>query len=144
MPLFTHVGFTRELASAVHAGKLYGHGEYAGVSHALNGPHLYEGAQFTALCGKRVTADHDGESLSVTPSVDSKGVTCKRCLKLLQPQTIRVEIRIDAEQFGQLKRLLPLLDDPTWEWKDYARTCAQIGFNERLATRAQQLLTEST
>lgn len=80
---FTHVGFRREMASKVHRGKLYGHGDYAGAVHALNGTkNTYDGARYMAVCGKEVMAesDHHGD-FNVVPG--SAGVTCKKCQKLM-------------------------------------------------------------
>jgi hypothetical protein len=83
--MYTHVGYSREL-SGTHTGRLYGHGDYRGVSHALSGAALYSGACFTALCGKTVTADHDGDSFNIAPATDDSGagVMCKRCMRLIE------------------------------------------------------------
>jgi hypothetical protein len=84
MTTFTHVGFTRAVGH-VHAARLYGHADYRGRAHALNGvSQPYSGAVYAAVCGERVTADHDGESFNVWPAADGVGVRCKRCLKIIR------------------------------------------------------------
>jgi hypothetical protein len=80
--LYTHVGYRRQVGH-VHTGRLYGHADYRGKSHALGGgANIYSGAVYTALCGETVVADDDGYSLNVRPAPDENGkeVGCKRCL----------------------------------------------------------------
>jgi hypothetical protein len=84
--VYTHVGYRRNL-SGTHTGGLYGHGEYRGRSHALTGDsNIYSGAGYKGLCGASVTADHDGHGFNVAAAPDEigKGVTCRRCLRVIR------------------------------------------------------------
>lgn len=80
---FTHIGGLA-FTGHIHAAKLYGHGDYNGKRHALNGPQTpYEGAKYKAICGKAITAQDDGNSLSVWAGTDAAKVTCRACRKKL-------------------------------------------------------------
>lgn len=84
---YTHTGYHRQ-AGHVHTGRLYGHKDYRGKRHALNGtPRTYSGAVYTALCGEKIVAEHDGESFNVEPTAETNGdyVRCRRCLRILFP-----------------------------------------------------------
>lgn len=83
MAAHTHTGYRRE-TGYIHSNRLYGHADYKGKIHALNGAaHTYSGAMYTALCGKTVSAEHDGERFNIAPAAEGWRVTCKRCLKAL-------------------------------------------------------------
>ena len=84
--LYSHVGYRREVGH-VHTGRLYGHKDYTGRRHALNGgANLFSGAGYRSLCGEYVCADHDGYSFNVLPAEgqDGAGVSCKRCLRKIK------------------------------------------------------------
>jgi hypothetical protein len=84
IPNYTHVGYLRE-TSHVHTGRLYGHADYRGRSHALNGTaNTYSGAVYRSLCGREVIAEHDGESFNVRPSSGQEYVSCARCRKAIK------------------------------------------------------------
>ena len=84
MATHTHIGFSREVGH-VHSGRLYGHADYRGKTHALNGcSNIYSGAGYKALCGKIVVADHDGYSFNVSTASDEDYISCKKCRRLVQ------------------------------------------------------------
>lgn len=61
-------------------------------------------------------------------------------------QTFSVTIRVDAEQVEKLKLLTADLNAQGGtfkDWKDYARTCAEIGFQEWLKVREPTACIES-
>ena len=106
MPIYTHFGFRPEVGY-VHSGRLYGHADYRGVSHACNGtPNTYSGAEYRSLCGKIVVADHDGERFNVVPATDDSGagVQCKRCKAVIAKEQKRRRVaeacRCGEESFG--------------------------------------------
>lgn len=83
---YTHTGF-RPFTGHIHAARLYGHGDYQGKRHALNGPATpYEGAEYTALCGASIRAYDDGNQLCVQPveKFPTAKITCKRCAKIIE------------------------------------------------------------
>ena len=87
--MHTHVGY-RDIGY-IHGPRLYGHADYRGKRHALNGgENIYSGAVYTALCGVHVAAKHDGERFNVwaTPKGmgPMAGVTCKRCLAIAKAE----------------------------------------------------------
>lgn len=81
LAFYTHTAYRRTVGN-VHAGRLYGHKDYRGKTHAVNGSaNIYSGEGYRALCGEFIAADHDGYGFNVHPATDENGagVTCKRC-----------------------------------------------------------------
>ena len=79
--MHTHIGHRRAIGR-IHSGRLFGHRDYSGVTHALTGPALpYDGARYTALCGKSVEADYDGAPCNVRSETGIQFVTCRQCRK---------------------------------------------------------------
>jgi hypothetical protein len=83
-PGYTHTGF-RPFTGHIHAARLYGHADYRGKRHALNGPSRpYEGARYIAICGASVVCGDDGElTVQSVEKLPTAVITCKRCAKLL-------------------------------------------------------------
>jgi hypothetical protein len=90
LAFYTHVGY-EAMTGYVHGPRLFGHADYRGKSHALNGSATaYEGALYRSLCGRTIRADEDMQHgcLSVRKADDENGsgVSCKRCRRAIEKQ----------------------------------------------------------
>lgn len=97
MTTYTHVGFRRE-TGRIHGASLYGHADYSGTRHALNGTaNTFSGATYKALCGKVVIAEHDGERFNVLPATEGNGVnvSCKRCKAVLLAARLAARLALE-------------------------------------------------
>jgi hypothetical protein len=83
---YTHTGY-RPTTGHVHAGRLYGHRDYAGKVHAITGTDYvgrFRQRSYLTLCGDSYPVNDDSEAtLVVAPDQTGTGVACRKCRKAI-------------------------------------------------------------